>query len=45
MNSLLGYRLTATQTEATLAMLGVAAGELEEDTFAEWIRAHSAPRA
>ena len=40
-----GYRLTATQTEATLAMLGVAAGELEEDAFAEWIRAHSAPRA
>ena len=40
-----GYRLTATQTEATLAMLGVAAGELEEDAFAEWSRAHSAPRA
>ena len=39
-----GYRLTATQTEATLAMLGVASGDLDEAAFANWIRAHSAVR-
>lgn len=40
-----GDRLTATQTEATLAMLGVASGDLDEAAFANWIRAHSALRA
>lgn len=39
-----GLRLTATQAEATLTMLALAAGELPEDEFAEWIRQHSAPR-
>ena len=39
-----GHRLTATQTEATLAMLGVASGDLDEAAFANWIRAHSAVR-
>lgn len=39
-----GLRLAATQAEATLAMLSVAAGEMPEDEFAEWIRQHSASR-
>ena len=39
-----GYRLTATQVEATLTMVGLAAGEIEEEEFAAWIRSHSAPR-
>lgn len=39
-----GYRLTATQADATLAMLAVASGEMREDEFAEWIRRNSAAR-
>ena len=39
-----GYRLNATQTDATLAMLGVAPGELDELAFADWIRTHSVLR-
>ena len=39
-----GYRLNATQTDATLAILGVASGELDESAFADWIRTHSVPR-
>jgi death-on-curing protein len=39
-----GYRLAATQVEATQAMLAVAAGELDEAAFAEWLRRHMAPR-
>ena len=39
-----GYRLTATQVDATLTMLAVAAGEMEESAFADWLRAHSAAR-
>ena len=39
-----GLRLVATQAEATLTMLGVASGEVEEAAFAAWIRAHTAPR-
>ncbi len=40
-----GYRLTASQAEATLTMLAVAAGELDEAAFADWIRRHSAQLA
>ena len=40
-----GRRLTATQAEATLTMLDVAAGALDEAAFANWIREHSAARA
>ena len=36
-----GYRLTATQADATVTMLGVAAGELHEEDFAAWVRTHS----
>lgn len=39
-----GYRLVATQADATLTMLAVAAGHLSEDDFAAWIRAHATPR-
>lgn len=36
-----GRRLTATQVDATLIMFAVAAGEIDEPTFAEWIRQNS----
>ena len=39
-----GYRLQATQVDATLTMLGVAAGEVSEEDFAQWIRSHSVAR-
>jgi len=35
-----GFRLQATQAEVTLTMLGVAAGEISEKAFAEWLRRH-----
>ena len=35
-----GYRLRATQADATLTMLSVAAGDIEEAAFADWIRQH-----
>ncbi|OYY50503.1 MAG: death-on-curing protein [Methylophilaceae bacterium 17-44-8] len=38
-----GYRLTATQVDATLTVISVAAGEISEVEFADWIRAHSKP--
>jgi len=40
-----GQRLTATQAEATLAVLAVAASEWDEATLAAWLREHTAPRA
>ena len=39
-----GYRLSATQVGATLMMLAIAAGEADEEKFAEWIRNNSAAR-
>ena len=35
-----GHRLVATQADATLTMLAVAAGELDEAAFAAWLRSH-----
>ena len=35
-----GYRLAATQAEATVAILSVASGELAEAEFAGWLRTH-----
>ncbi|AMM25409.1 type II toxin-antitoxin system death-on-curing family toxin [Variovorax sp. PAMC 28711] len=35
-----GQRLVATQAEATLTMFAVAASEIDEPTFASWIRSH-----
>ena len=40
-----GYRLQATQSEATLTMLAVAAGDLSEEAFTAWLRGHAVPRA
>jgi len=40
-----GQRLTATQAEATLAVLAVAASEWDEATLAAWLRARITPRA
>ncbi|MDR2875689.1 MAG: type II toxin-antitoxin system death-on-curing family toxin [Methylobacillus sp.] len=40
-----GWRLTVGQAEATLVMLDVAAGAMDEQQLAQWIRAHLQPRA
>jgi len=37
------FRLKATQAQATSAILNVAAGEMDEATLAQWIRAHIQP--
>ena len=39
-----GHRLVTTQADATLTMLALAAGDLGEDEFAQWLRAHIQPR-
>ena len=39
-----GWRLVASQAEATLTMLAVAAGDIDEPTLAQWLREHTAPR-
>ncbi len=39
-----GYRLVASQADATLAVLAVASSEMDEAAFALWIRANSQPR-
>ena len=39
-----GWRLKASQLEATSAMLAVAGGDLEEAVFAEWLRHHLVAR-
>ncbi len=39
-----GYRLLATQAEATLTMLAVAGSEITEPEFAAWIREHAVKR-
>nr|WP_295785056.1 type II toxin-antitoxin system death-on-curing family toxin [Rhodoferax sp.] len=39
-----GYRLRATQADATLTVMDVAAGVMDEATFAQWIRDHAQPR-
>ena len=36
-----GHRLAATQQDATLTMLALAAGEISEAEFAAWLRTHS----
>jgi death-on-curing protein len=38
-----GHRLNASPAAATVAMMDVAAGTLNEADFADWIRRHSAP--
>lgn len=39
-----GQRLIADDKSSLMTMLDVAAGELDEDAFAAWIRAHLQPR-
>jgi death on curing protein len=39
-----GWRLTASVVDATLAMLAVAAGQMDEVAFARWLRQHSRAR-
>jgi death on curing protein len=39
-----GYRLTATQADATLTVLALAAGEIDEAAFANWLCARSIKR-
>lgn len=39
-----GQRLRASQADATVTMLAVAAGEIDEATLATWVRAHISAR-
>ncbi len=39
-----GFRLQATQTDATLTMLAVAAGDITEEAYAAWLREHAVAR-
>lgn len=39
-----GRRLVATQAGATMTMLAVAAGSVDEPAFAAWLRSHTEPR-
>lgn len=39
-----GYKLTATRVDATLTMLDVAAGEMEDAEFAAWIKKNTAKK-
>ncbi|MEO6292606.1 MAG: type II toxin-antitoxin system death-on-curing family toxin [Burkholderiaceae bacterium] len=36
-----GYRLQTSQTDATLTVLALAAGDITEEEFAAWIRVHA----
>jgi len=38
-----GFRLTATQHEATLTMLSLAASDITEAAYADWLRNHTTP--
>ena len=40
-----GHRLLTSQADATLTMLALAAGDLTEDEFAQWLREHIQRRA
>lgn len=39
-----GQRLRASQADATLAVFGLAAGDIDEANFAAWLRQHIGPR-
>ena len=39
-----GQRLTASQAEATVAIFGLASGDIDEATFAAWLRERTAAR-
>ncbi len=40
-----GWALHASDADCVLTMLSVAAGDLPEDTLADWLRQHAAPRS
>lgn len=40
-----GYRLHASQAEATLAVLEVASSDMSEEEFADWLRSHAKRRS
>lgn len=40
-----GYRLQASQAEATITMLAVATGDVNESEFADWLRQHARLKA
>jgi len=39
-----GHRLNASQADATLTILAVASGEMNESDYAAWLRRHALPR-
>jgi death on curing protein len=39
-----GHRLVTTQMDATLTMLALAEGSIDETQFAAWLRTHTQPR-
>ena len=39
-----GWQLMAEDADCVLTMLAVAAGDLSEEQFADWVRQHAAPR-
>lgn len=39
-----GWELAAEDADCVLTMLAVAAGDLSEEQFADWVRQHAAPR-
>jgi death-on-curing protein len=39
-----GYRLNASQADATITVFALAAGDITENEFADWLRAHAAAR-
>ena len=39
-----GFRLTASQVDATQAVLALAGSEISEEAFARWLRANTVPR-
>lgn len=39
-----GYQLTADDADCVLTMLAVAAGDVTEDEFADWLRRHTVPK-
>ena len=40
-----GWELQAVDSDCVLTMLALAAGDLPEDAFADWLRSHIRPRA
>ena len=39
-----GYRLKVSQVDATLTILAIASGEMDETAFADWLRKHCVKR-